>query len=76
MRQFANRREAGKELARKLSNYKGRADVIVLALPRGGVPAARTTAAAVRMIVCVCRSMAIMPGIMNQRSFKSGLYKI
>lgn len=40
MRQFANRREAGKELARKLSNYKGRADVIVLALPRGGVPVA------------------------------------
>lgn len=38
MRQFANRREAGKQLTRKLSNYKGRADVIVLALPRGGVP--------------------------------------
>jgi putative phosphoribosyl transferase len=37
---FANRREAGAELASKLRQYAGRSDVIVLALPRGGVPVA------------------------------------
>jgi predicted phosphoribosyltransferase len=35
---FANRREAGLELAERLQSYKGRDDAIVLALPRGGVP--------------------------------------
>src|SRR5919108_2215446 len=35
---FANRIEAGKELARKLTAYAHRPDVLVLALPRGGVP--------------------------------------
>lgn len=37
---FADRREAGRVLATRLSEYGGRADVIVLALPRGGVPVA------------------------------------
>src|SRR4051794_13178646 len=35
---FENRREAGQLLAKQLSHYVGRGDVIVLALPRGGVP--------------------------------------
>jgi predicted phosphoribosyltransferase len=35
---FANRREAGRRLAAQLQQYAGRRDVIVLALPRGGVP--------------------------------------
>ncbi len=35
---FSDRREAGRILARKLSHYAGRSDVLVLALPRGGVP--------------------------------------
>jgi len=39
-RAFANRTEAGRLLAEKLVNYAGRADVIVLGLPRGGVPVA------------------------------------
>src|ERR1700704_1616842 len=39
-RPFANRREAGVELASKLRQYAGRDDVVVLALPRGGVPVA------------------------------------
>ena len=38
--QFADRREAGAELARQLNTYQGRDDVVVLALPRGGVPVA------------------------------------
>jgi len=35
---FRNRSEAGRKLAEKLSLYKGQGDVVVLALPRGGVP--------------------------------------
>jgi putative phosphoribosyl transferase len=38
MRRFRDRREAGRELAERLSRYAGRDDVVVLALPRGGVP--------------------------------------
>src|SRR6059036_2588262 len=37
---FSNRTEAGRLLAEKLLKYAGRADVIVLGLPRGGVPVA------------------------------------
>jgi putative phosphoribosyl transferase len=35
---FADRSEAGRYLASKLGRYAGRDDVVVLALPRGGVP--------------------------------------
>ena len=37
---FPDRRSAGAELARRLTHLKHRNDVIVLALPRGGVPVA------------------------------------
>jgi len=37
---FANRSEAGRLLAEKLTAYANRPDVLVLALPRGGVPVA------------------------------------
>lgn len=40
MHRFHDRREAGQLLARQLAQFKGREDVIVLALPRGGVPVA------------------------------------
>jgi putative phosphoribosyl transferase len=39
-RPYRDRREAGRELARRLKKYAGRNDVVVLALPRGGVPVA------------------------------------
>src|SRR5688572_28517898 len=39
-RAFDDRKAAGRELAARLRKYAGRADVIVLALPRGGVPVA------------------------------------
>jgi putative phosphoribosyl transferase len=39
-RTFSNRLEAGRLLAEKLVKYAGRPDVIVLGLPRGGVPVA------------------------------------
>src|ERR1700675_755594 len=37
---FRDRREAGRLLAEKLAAYSNRPDVLVLALPRGGVPVA------------------------------------
>src|SRR5258707_3072781 len=39
-RPYRDRREAGQYLAKKLTDYAGRSDVLVLALPRGGVPVA------------------------------------
>jgi putative phosphoribosyl transferase len=35
---FKDRTDAGRKLARDLEEYAGRRDVVVLALPRGGVP--------------------------------------
>ena len=40
MLQFRNRAEAGQQLAWKLTHYADRHDVLLLALPRGGVPVA------------------------------------
>jgi len=47
-RPFPNRAEAGRQLAEKLDKYAGRDDVIVLGLPRGGVPVAYEVANRVR----------------------------
>src|SRR6202035_1930556 len=43
---FRDRREAGRLLAKKLAAYANRPDVLVLALPRGGVPVAYEVARA------------------------------
>jgi putative phosphoribosyl transferase len=43
---FVDRRDAGRVLALRLQNYAGRNDVLVLALPRGGVPVAFEVASA------------------------------
>ncbi|MCU1427858.1 MAG: Erythromycin esterase [Actinomycetia bacterium] len=45
-RLFRERREAGRFLAGLLEQYRGRDDVVVLALPRGGVPVAFEVATA------------------------------
>ena len=37
---FKNRAEAGRQLAARLTEYAARSDVVVLGLPRGGVPVA------------------------------------
>jgi putative phosphoribosyl transferase len=45
---FADRRQAGKKLATQLASYANRSDVLVLALPRGGVPVGFEVARALR----------------------------
>jgi predicted phosphoribosyltransferase len=60
---FRDRREAGRLLAPKLSHYADRDDVLVLALPRGGVPVAYEVAMALRvpLDVFVVRKLGV-PG--------------
>ena len=42
---YRNRTDAGRQLAARLAEYGGRSDVIVFALPRGGIPVAYEVAA-------------------------------
>jgi erythromycin esterase-like protein/predicted phosphoribosyltransferase len=60
---FRDRREAGRRLAAKLAAYANRPDVLVLALPRGGVPVAYEVARALRapLDVFVVRKLGV-PG--------------
>jgi putative phosphoribosyl transferase len=60
---FADRAEAGRHLAAALSEFNGRADVLVLALPRGGVPVAFEVARAldVPLDVFIVRKLGV-PG--------------
>lgn len=60
---FSDRREAGQALAGKLTAYAGRTDVIVLALPRGGVPVGYEVARALKapLDVFVVRKLGV-PG--------------
>lgn len=46
MSPFKDRRDAGRKLAQKLSTYAGQPNILVLALPRGGVPVAYEVALA------------------------------
>jgi predicted phosphoribosyltransferase len=63
VKRFKNRMHAGELLAKRLSAYAGRPDVIVLALPRGGVPVGFAVARALRaaLDVIVVRKLGI-PG--------------
>ena len=58
---FRNRHDAGRRLAAKLRTYANRSDVIVLALPRGGVPVGYEVAAAldVPLDVFVVRKLGL-----------------
>jgi predicted phosphoribosyltransferase len=62
-RAFANRSEAGRMLAEKLGEYADRNDVIVLGLPRGGVPVAYQVAKRLRapLDVFIVRKLGV-PG--------------
>jgi predicted phosphoribosyltransferase len=61
---FRDRTEAGRVLAEKLSRYANRPDVVVLALPRGGVPVAYEVARALHapLDVFLVRKLG-MPGL-------------
>jgi putative phosphoribosyl transferase len=48
LRRFRDRQDAGVQLAAKLAQYAGLPDVVVLGLPRGGVPVAYEVARALR----------------------------
>jgi predicted phosphoribosyltransferase len=63
VRRFSNRQEAGEALARELRAYVGRPDVLVLGLPRGGVPVAAAVARALDapLDVLVVRKLGV-PG--------------
>src|SRR6266513_5200519 len=60
---FANRTEAGQQLADKLEKYADRDDVIVPGLPRGGVPVASEVATRLRapLDVFIVRELGV-PG--------------
>jgi len=60
---FRDRQHAGRVLAQKLADHAGRTDVIVLALPRGGMPVAYEVARALHapLDVLVVRKLGV-PG--------------
>ena len=60
---FRNRTEAGKLLASKLIQYANRPDVLVLGIPRGGVPVAFEAATALNapLDICLVRKLGV-PG--------------
>jgi putative phosphoribosyl transferase len=60
---FRDRAEAGSQLAELLGQYAGRTEVLVLALPRGGVPVGREVARALKvpLDVFVVRKLGV-PG--------------
>ena len=60
---FTDRREAGRRLAARLQRLVGRPDLVVLGLPRGGVPVAYEVASALRspLDVFVVRKLGV-PG--------------
>lgn len=60
---FHDRLDAGRQLGERLSRYAGRTDLLVLALPRGGVPVAHEVAVALGapLDVCLVRKLGV-PG--------------
>lgn len=60
---FRNRKEAGKMLAQNLTAYANEENLLVLALPRGGVPVAFEVAKALNapLDVCIVRKLGV-PG--------------
>ena len=72
VRLFRDRCQAGRLLAAKLANYADRSDVVVLALPRGGVPVAYEVASALDLPldVFVVRKLGI-PDMTNRQRVRS-----
>jgi putative phosphoribosyl transferase len=67
---YKDRRRAGRVLAQKLVKYSGREDVLILALPRGGVPVAFEVAQALNapLDVFIVRKL----GLPGQEEFAIG----
>jgi erythromycin esterase-like protein/predicted phosphoribosyltransferase len=63
MQPFLNRTDAGRQLASRLTEYSDRSDVLVLGLPRGGVPVAFEVASTLHapLDVCLVRKLGV-PG--------------
>lgn len=67
---FQDRADAGRALAARLQAYAGRSDVVVLGLPRGGIPVAYEVARALRVDfdVLIVRKL----GVPGQPEFAMG----
>ena len=63
MHRYKNREEAGKRLGEQLKTYRGQDDLVVLGLPRGGVPVADQVALALQapLSVFIVRKVGV-PG--------------
>ena len=66
MQAFRNRTDAGRQLGARLAEYAGRSDVLVLGLPRGGVPVAFEVASA------LAGTAGRVPGSQARRAGASG----
>ncbi len=53
MERFRDRRDAGRQLAERLAGYRDQPDVVVLGLPRGGVPVAHEIAQSLNLTLDV-----------------------
>lgn len=60
---FHDRIDAGRQLADQLTHYAGRSDVVVLGLPRGGIPVAHEVAMRLKVPLdaCLVRKLGV-PG--------------
>lgn len=67
---FQDRRDAGRHLAERLRHFAGRSDVVVLGLPRGGVPVAAEIAAVLRTPVDVVNVRKL--GVPGHEEFAMG----
>jgi putative phosphoribosyl transferase len=61
MHMFQNRRHAGQLLAARLAEFRGEKNLLVIGLPRGGVPVAREVAEALgaELDVCLVRKLGV-----------------
>ncbi len=70
MERFQDRTDAGQQLAKLLLDYKDKKDVLILGLPRGGLPVADEVAKALNapLDVCLVRKL----GVPGQRELAMG----
>ena len=71
---FKNRIQAGKQLAKKLSAYRNKKDVIVLGIPRGGVEVAFSIAKALKSLKCSSKTDTLLASYW-QKSFPAAKIK-